>query len=77
MRWLDSITHSWDINLSKLQKIVRDRETWRAAVTGSQRVGYNCTTTIGDAAGLALGTTLWRSYPIVRHWLELLISNCP
>ena len=32
MRWLDSITGSVDINLSKLQKIVRDRETWRAAV---------------------------------------------
>ena len=34
MRWLDSITGSVDINLSKLQKIVRDRETWRAAVHG-------------------------------------------
>ena len=34
MRWLDSITGSVDINLSKHQKIVRDRETWRAAVHG-------------------------------------------
>ena len=34
MRWLDSITDSVDMNLSKLQKIVKDREAWRAAVHG-------------------------------------------
>ena len=31
MRWLDGITDSMDMNLSKLQKIVKGRETWRAA----------------------------------------------
>ena len=34
MRWLDSITNSVDMNLSKPQKIVEDREAWRAAVHG-------------------------------------------
>ena len=34
MRWLDSITNSMDMNLSKLQKIVKDRGTWCAVVHG-------------------------------------------
>ena len=34
IRWLDSITDLMDMSLSKLQKIVKDRESWRAAVHG-------------------------------------------
>ena len=37
MRWLHGITDSMDMRLSKLQEIVKDRETWHAAIHGLGR----------------------------------------
>ena len=53
MRWLDGITTSMDMNLSKLQGIVKDRETWHVAVHG----GTESQTQLSDRTAVCLSGT--------------------
>ena len=65
MRWLDGITDSMDMNFSKLQETVNNREVWHAAVRGAakSRMWLTGTTTIGDSMRVnSCCTAEWFSY---------------
>ena len=70
LRWLDGITDAMDMNLGKLQEMVRDRKAWRAAVHGVAKSQIGRLKKNIPALG-------FRQSPKDQDILEIGVHSCP
>ena len=77
MIWLDSITNSMDVNLSKLGEIVEDREAWHATINEVTKVGHDLATEQQAEYEIHTYQLSIVSYYIKQTWSEAVPISVP